>query len=56
MRIRALASAAMIDKVGESIKSQGVNGKDAISLTIAEQYITAFGELAKEGNTVVSFF
>jgi regulator of protease activity HflC (stomatin/prohibitin superfamily) len=53
MRIRAEASALMITKVAESIKEQGVHGKDAIALTIAEQYISAFGELAKEGTTVV---
>jgi C-terminal region of band_7 len=54
MRIRAMASANMITAVGESIKAQGVHGKDALALTVAEQYIAAFGELAKEGTTVVT--
>lgn len=55
MRIKAQASANMITAVGESIKLQGVHGKDAVALSIAEQYISAFGELAKESTTVVYF-
>jgi len=28
-------------------------GSDAASLTVAEQYVSAFGNLAKEGNTIL---
>jgi len=28
-------------------------GKDAISLQVAQQYVEAFGNIAKEGNTLL---
>jgi len=47
----ATATAEGIRKVAESIQSQG--GSDAVSLRIAEQYILAFKQLAKESNTIL---
>ena len=47
----AAATAEGLRKVAEAIREQG--GADAVSLRIAEQYITQFGNLAREGNTLV---
>lgn len=47
----ANATAEGIRKIAESIQSDG--GTDAVSLKIAEQYIGAFKELAKESNTIL---
>lgn len=47
----ANATAEGIRRVAEAIGQQG--GTDAVSLRIAEQYINAFGELAKTSNTIL---
>lgn len=51
--LKANATAAGIDAVARSI----ANGKDAaqnaVSLSVAEKYVDAFGNLAKEGTSVV---
>ena len=47
----ATATAEGIKQVANSIQSQG--GSDAVSLRIAEQYISAFKELAKQSNTIL---
>jgi regulator of protease activity HflC (stomatin/prohibitin superfamily) len=47
----ANATAEGIKKVAESIKSQG--GYEAVQLKVAEQYITQFGNIAKQGNTLI---
>lgn len=47
----AEATAKGIDIVAESIKNE--SGPDAVSLRVAEQYIEAFGKLAKENNTLI---
>jgi regulator of protease activity HflC (stomatin/prohibitin superfamily) len=51
--IRAVAEATAegIRKVAESINLSG--GFEAVQLRVAEQYITQFGNLAKESNTMV---
>ncbi|KAI0232563.1 Protein HflC, partial [Massospora cicadina] len=49
--LKAKATAMGIEKVASVIQSKG--GADAVSLTIAEQYVTAFGQLAKQGTAVV---
>jgi regulator of protease activity HflC (stomatin/prohibitin superfamily) len=51
--ILAIASATSdgVRKVAESIQVPG--GFEAVQLRVAEQYIQRFGELAKEGNTLV---
>lgn len=50
--LRAQAEAAAIRTIAEAIKSSPA-GKDAVSLHIAEQYVNAFGKLAKETNTMI---
>lgn len=40
-----------LQAVGSAVSSSG--GHDAVSLRLAEQYIAAFGRLAKAGNTLV---
>lgn len=47
----AIATATGLRKVAESI--QGPGGLDAVRLRVAEQYVTEFGKLAKESNTLV---
>ncbi|MDC0864662.1 paraslipin [Rickettsiaceae bacterium] len=47
----ANATAKGIDVVAKSIQNTG--GSDAVSLKIAEQYVTTFGKLAKESNTIL---
>jgi regulator of protease activity HflC (stomatin/prohibitin superfamily) len=45
------ANAQAIQKIANAIQSQG--GMDAVSLKIAEQYVGAFSNLAKQGNTLI---
>ncbi len=47
----ATANAEGIRKVAESIKAQG--GFEAVQLKVAEQYIAQFGNIAKQGNTLI---
>lgn len=47
----ANATAQGIEKVAQAIQANG--GKEAVALRVAEQYINAFGSLAKESNAVI---
>lgn len=47
----AKATADGIREIGQAIKEEG--GEKAVNLRIAEQYVTEFGKLAKEGNTLI---
>jgi regulator of protease activity HflC (stomatin/prohibitin superfamily) len=47
----ASATAEGIRKVADAIQTPG--GFEAVQLRVAEQYITQFGNIAKEGNTLV---
>jgi regulator of protease activity HflC (stomatin/prohibitin superfamily) len=47
----ARATAEGIRAVAESIRQPG--GLEAVQLRVAEQYVERFGELAKEGNTLI---
>jgi len=47
----AEARAKSIHVVSEAISQK--NGMNAVSMNVAEQYVQAFGNIAKEGNTVV---
>ncbi|KAI8901355.1 hypothetical protein BC833DRAFT_577845 [Globomyces pollinis-pini] len=51
--LRAEATSKSIEKISTVLKSQGLEGKEAVSLTVAEKYIDAFGQIAKESNTVI---
>jgi uncharacterized membrane protein YqiK len=50
---KAQASAESVNMMSEAIRKQGEAGKDALSLSVAEKYMDAFGQIAKEGTTVV---
>lgn len=47
----AEANAQAIQKIAQAIQSTG--GMDAVNLKVAEQYVNAFGNLAKAGNTLI---
>lgn len=47
----AEANAQAIEKIAQAIQSQG--GAEAVNLKVAEQYVTAFANLAKQGNTLI---
>ncbi len=47
----AQATADGLRKIASSIQEPG--GQDAVSLRVAEQYVKEFGNLAKEGNTLI---
>ena len=47
----AIATAEGIRKVADSIQNAG--GFEAVQLRVAEQYITQFGNIAKQGNTLI---
>ncbi|PKY43047.1 hypothetical protein RhiirA4_434384 [Rhizophagus irregularis] len=49
--LRARATAEGIVKIAQAIENP--YGKDAVTLTIAEKYMEAFGNLAKEGNSII---
>jgi len=51
IRLRADATAAAVATVAASVASTA--GKDAVALRVAEQYVAAFGSIAKAGNTLV---
>lgn len=50
---KAQASAESVNMMSEAIRKQGEAGKDALSLSVAEKYMDAFGQIAKEGTTVI---
>jgi regulator of protease activity HflC (stomatin/prohibitin superfamily) len=47
----ATATAQAITQVASAIQSPG--GMDAVNLKVAEKYVEAFGNVAKEGNTLI---
>lgn len=51
--LKAKATAAGIDAVATSIKQGAESAQAAVSLSVAEKYVEAFGKLAKEGTAVV---
>ncbi|KAK0616658.1 SPFH domain/Band 7 family protein [Immersiella caudata] len=51
--LRAKATAAGIDAVAKSITEGKDAAQGAVSLSVAEKYVDAFGRLAKEGTAVV---
>ncbi|WP_028455600.1 SPFH domain-containing protein [Chitinilyticum litopenaei] len=51
IRLMALANAEAIARIAAAIGNQG--GLEAINLKVAEQYVAAFANIAKEGNTVL---
>jgi len=51
LRLIAEANAAAVHAVGEAISGKG--GMDAANLKVAQEYIEAFGRLAKSSNTLI---
>ncbi|KAL8736947.1 MAG: hypothetical protein Q9181_002173 [Wetmoreana brouardii] len=51
--IRAQATAKGIDAVAHSMREGQENARGAVSLSVAEKYVEAFGNLAKQGTAVV---
>ena len=51
--LKARATAAGIDSVSRAIGQGGDSARSAVSLSVAEKYVEAFGNLAKEGTSVV---
>jgi regulator of protease activity HflC (stomatin/prohibitin superfamily) len=51
IRAVATATAQGLREVADAIQTQG--GRDAVQLRVAEQYVTQFGNLARQANTVV---
>jgi regulator of protease activity HflC (stomatin/prohibitin superfamily) len=47
----AEANAQAIAKIGHAIRGEG--GAEAVNLKVAEEYVAAFGNLAKQGNTLI---
>lgn len=53
IRLKAEATAKGIDAVAKTLRANGAAGQGAVSLTVAEKYVDAFGKLAKETNSVI---
>ena len=51
--LKAQATANGIDAVARSIKQGEQSAQNAVSLSVAEKYVDAFGKLAKEGTSVI---
>jgi regulator of protease activity HflC (stomatin/prohibitin superfamily) len=51
--VKAQATANGIDAVSRSIAQGGESAQSAVSLSVAEKYVDAFANLAKEGTSVV---
>ncbi|NUA28317.1 SPFH domain-containing protein [Cupriavidus basilensis] len=47
----AEANAQAIEKIGHAIRTDG--GMEAVNLKVAEEYVSAFGNLARQGNTLI---
>lgn len=53
IRVKALATAGGIEAVARAIEQGAGAAQNAVSLSVAEKYVDAFGKLAKEGTAVV---
>lgn len=51
--VKATATAKGIDAVADAMRRGEANAQGAVSLSVAEKYVEAFGNLAKEGTAVV---
>lgn len=51
--LKANATARGIDAVAKAIREGETSAQNAVSLSVAEKYVDAFGKLAKEGTAVV---
>ncbi|KAF2145492.1 uncharacterized protein K452DRAFT_315728 [Aplosporella prunicola CBS 121167] len=53
IRLKAQATATGIDAVARAIEHGQEHAHNAVSLSVAEKYVDAFGRLAKEGTSIV---
>ncbi|KAI5819631.1 hypothetical protein BZA77DRAFT_258813 [Pyronema omphalodes] len=53
IRLKAEATAAGIAAVAQSLRENKAAGQGAVSLSVAERYVDAFGKLAKETNSII---
>jgi hypothetical protein len=53
IKLKAEATALGIDAVARAIQEGGENAQNAISLSVAEKYVSAWSNLAREGTAVV---
>ncbi|KAK3401732.1 hypothetical protein B0T20DRAFT_369385 [Sordaria brevicollis] len=53
IRLKAVATAGGIEAVARAIREGADSAQNAVSLSVAEKYVDAFGKLAKEGTAVV---
>ena len=53
IKLKAEATALGIDAVSRAIEEGGENAHNAISLSVAEKYVSAWSNLAREGTAVV---
>ncbi|KAI9661482.1 MAG: hypothetical protein M1831_003004 [Alyxoria varia] len=53
IRLKAEATGAGIDAVSEVMQRGGEDARGAVSLRVAERYVDAWGNLAKEGTSIV---
>ncbi|CAG8050715.1 unnamed protein product [Penicillium olsonii] len=53
IKLKAEATARGIDAVAQSIEEGGENAHNAVSLSVAEKYVAAWSNLAREGTAVV---
>lgn len=51
--LNARASAEGIEAIANSIDRNGQSAQDAVSLRVAEQYVSAYGQLAKKGTSII---
>jgi regulator of protease activity HflC (stomatin/prohibitin superfamily) len=53
IRLKAEATATGIAAVAKTLKDNKAAGQGAVSLSVAERYVDAFGKLAKETNSII---
>lgn len=53
IRLKAEATALGIDAVAKTLRINKAAGQGAVSLSVAERYVDAFGKLAKETNSII---
>ena len=53
IRLKAAATAMGIAAVAKTLRENKAAGQGAVSLSVAERYVDAFGKLAKESNSII---
>ncbi|KAJ3315519.1 hypothetical protein HDU76_002177 [Blyttiomyces sp. JEL0837] len=53
IQLRAVANAESIERIAKAIEGNGASSRDAVALSVAEKYVDAFSNIAKESSTVI---